>query len=1023
MEEKTDRLNYFWYVRHPKVHAVAGIDDLSKISSYSSVLSKTEQSVISTTPIRSEWEPTQYFFIDIDTKEGVDTIINGIDKLFHKCKYLRTMQPSFSGKLHFTAVNSCKCDSPTIWVQTYCYMLSSLLENIKQLFGIDYYNMKDENDKYVVDMHNAKWDQLLFVSKHDIYYSPYQDEYSEQIIYSSNFIRNADKLSKEEYDELPTQRKRYLDSIKYLEEHYSRFFKTCENEIKDAEIVKEMSDKISNANELLYPNISKIKVDRNYVIGNYRGNDIRWRISVIANLIDPEHAKEWCDKYFYYDGNKSIWQKLSSREDKNICNITILNHLERIGLVKQKKQSLDPSKFGIILNDTEYLSDRKDEILKFIDDNHICEIVSPTGTGKTTLIENVIAPHFKRIFVVTPMNSTNTLYKFKCVCSCCCVKENGMMETLEEREQRNLRYIFSKDSLVMNVNQFVKYFESIEGQNVPIIFDEAHTCFTEQTYRYEIMKDFIDCLKNYNGRIIMMTATQTIENQYIEADVLKIGKERTNVNINFKYLTYGMGNIINEEMNILKNKDYINNYDHICFFDNVNATNLEAYCNVQFGKDKFCVLRKREQESDDYKFVIDHEVLQKKIIICTCVAFQGLNFKNTDKILCVVPFVQDETFKQTIVQICGRFRIGETKALVLGQIKQNNMNFELTVTDKIQNICKQQGMLFCKPDELSDDYKLDMFKYQDYLHNNCGMLQTIDYLQENVDTNLKFNYVDYTSPKQYKNEEQKQIENSFIMDVKNGTFRSKEYTHWYEKELRDYLQDKIIDLKNLNIGLKLHDETIGYLLSIRPNSMKIKNCIDRIFDDYKNYKMTNVENMSYNLEKLREYLRNNVVSKKKGSSKLDIVVSRFFKYKEKELTEQYNLMVWLDLKSLEKNESEFEVNPELLFDVQFNDVDPGILENRKFNNDYREFYDKMWLERKNTQMKNIVETSKDVKQNAGKAGGLKGGKNGGKIGSPKKTVIFWENKKIYNSVSEMCGDLGHNISWASKNKHLWAKIE
>ena len=1013
---KFQTLPYYWYIRKPIAGSYAGIEEIETIRRkyIGPFTAKTDLPCISILPVRcGGWVPSQYFFFDIDTTVGVDTIIENRDLLFNKARFIRTIQKSSSKNLHITAVGPHKYDIENAWKTDYCIYFSALLEIIKKLFNIDYYNMtktkilSDGTTQQipVVDMHNAGKDQLFFVSYNTVYYSPYQDEYSEQ------------KFSDTDIDK--------------LHELYPKLFNVIASEEQDTNIRKDLSNALMKDVELLYPdNFQKIKIDSKYIIKTgkyvYSGNDIRWRISNIANKYFDKQidAKQWCDKHFYFENGKSIWQKLSSKDIP--ISGPVLNELYKIGVAFQKQKIVDTGKFNIVLKESEYLSDYKEDILNFVKDNPKCEIVSPTGSGKTTLIGECLIEHFGNAVIVNPMNSTNSLYNeynVKCVSSHRIVDEFGRVESKAEREERNIKYIFSGGNLVMIVNQLINYQDMLEGR--PLIIDEAHTLFTDLIFRYDVMNKMKELIKRWNGPVILMTATPTIENQYIDAKILNIAKIRSNVHVDLDYLSYGLSNVINEEFKILSDPDIVDNYDHIIIFDNKNSKPLRMFIETKYGLDKLCILRKSEQNSDNYNNVISNQCIDKKFTICTSVAFQGLNFKNTDKLYAITVFDELETFKQTIVQIGGRFRCGQTYMKIFAQIREHKKDNKYEISDLFNKLCLKNGLQDCVSKNILTEHPEAILNIQEYLKDECTMLKLIDYIIENLDSKMEFHYIDYTSPKRYKPEEIKEYNAIFIRDLKSGSWSDEKYKIGYLKDLQCEMWNIIMQIKDKDLKMNISSNTFGRICENRPYNMEIINCLNIVGDDYIEYNTTNYENMLNRYNRLNDWMKSDdAVKIKKSKHPVDRGIWMEFNNLRKKIYRQMYFIKFMEDNYkvnnivVENNVEDNIVNANNwndLFDTNFK-VNSNGENNILFNKLCIEFYEKCLGNSRKRQMKALAlgRTSEHQKD---------AGKIGGKIGSPKKKVKYLPTGKIYDSAGEMCKDLGHSITWASKHKDLWVVIK
>ena len=82
---------------------ILSLDELVNYLPAKTIL-KEDQPALCTTSTRGQFSPTNLFFIDIDSKEKVDEIINGRSELFKYSPNILFIQKSYSGKLHICCI-------------------------------------------------------------------------------------------------------------------------------------------------------------------------------------------------------------------------------------------------------------------------------------------------------------------------------------------------------------------------------------------------------------------------------------------------------------------------------------------------------------------------------------------------------------------------------------------------------------------------------------------------------------------------------------------------------------------------------------------------------------------------------------------------------------------------------------------------------------------------------------------------------------------------------------------------------
>lgn len=373
-------------------------------------------------------------------------------------------------------------------------------------------------------------------------------------------------------------------------------------------------------------NISKICIDRYFKIGKYKGNDIRFRISIIADKIFGENAKSFCDKYFYYENGKSIYTRYSSA---NTINPLIYKWLVKNGYIVESHQALIEN----------WISEFANEITDEISKNNLLEIIAPTGTGKTTFINENLAHHFNSV-VIVPFNVTNKLY-------------NKLFEV-------NAAYIGEipdNKPLVMVWDQAIKHWDKIKDRH--LIIDEADRLFFDRTYRDSAIKLILK-IKENNSHTTFITATPAGESELFNMKLIRYFKKRDYVSLDIKTTK----NTDWAEYNYIKNCIDNNYYDRVVLLDDMNARKIYEKLVSEGYANEISYIRSSTKDTEDFINLRETELLTKRITICTCIAFTGLNFKNTkERILVVGSINLGQTTSNEIVQQVGRIRQSHVKGV------------------------------------------------------------------------------------------------------------------------------------------------------------------------------------------------------------------------------------------------------------------------------------------------------------------------------------------------------------------------
>lgn len=462
--------------------------------------------------------------------------------------------------------------------------LAIIAQLIERHLGINLLKMGDN----VLDTHNTNLYQRF-----NLFYSTFK--YNERAV---EF--DLDKISFEDLEKLVMKYKLTLDTT------VTRTIAAVSQNMKMGDTSK------------------RICVDRNLKIGPYKGNDIRFRISIIATKLFGDNAKYFCDKYFYYENNKSIYTHYPSG---NTENPLIKKWLIENGFIEENNEREVEN----------WLTEYKDEIVKEISKNKKLEIVAPTGCGKTTLINDYLAKELNAV-VIVPFNVTNKLY-----------------DKLVEVNANYGGKLPENKPIVMIWDQAIKHWEVIKHRQ--ILVDEAHTLFFDRNYRDAAIK-LIN--KLVDAKVTFITATPAGEGKLFKAKTIRYFKKRKFINLNIK----AVANIEWAQYNYVKKCLDNNWYDRIVILDDNSAKKLWEKFNIEgYGCD-ICYIRADQKDSTDFIDLRESELLKKKLTICTCIAYNGLNFKNKDENILVIGSIkQGQTTSCEIIQQIGRIRDSKVHGL------------------------------------------------------------------------------------------------------------------------------------------------------------------------------------------------------------------------------------------------------------------------------------------------------------------------------------------------------------------------
>ena len=579
-------------------------DDLEKVRA-AAVGKKKENLPVLTTyrGVRGEYKPSNIFFVDIDTKEGVDKIIANPEKLFDNFRNIYFIQKSYSGKLHICGIFAEEIETAEDWSYMTRIYTAATLYVIKNIYGIDYSKIDDG-----IDDHAFKYSQLLYVSAENIFFN--------DALNPITFPEENKTQLFEEYPTLkPTKKETKTSRTGDLQSNY------------------ECGD-----------STNRICIDRNFKIGELSGNDVRWRISKIAAELFGDDAKKWCDERFYYGNGLSIFSNV--RGDIGI-NHLVLNWLVANNYITIKEKTEEPqteSNYVEVFMENPYLSSYVDTICDYIQKENVLTVYAPTGAGKTTCISGCvknennrsikickgIVDSYPNSVILVPFNVTNNLYDSMNIIS----------------SENNNEYKPGKPN-VMIWDQFNKISSSINPDIV--IVDESHTLFLDRSYRNSAVAT-INTLYTYlqkGIKVVFVSATPAGEIKIFNSFVLRF-KKKDERNVKITFCT------VNDTFTSILKDIRRGGFDKICVFSDRDAKMLYANC-LSEGIDNMTIYH------SDFRKNVDQlrrdEKINNRISFLTCIAFNGLNVRNEgEKILIDIRMTQGETTYNEIIQIIGRFR-------------------------------------------------------------------------------------------------------------------------------------------------------------------------------------------------------------------------------------------------------------------------------------------------------------------------------------------------------------------------------
>ena len=558
-------------------------------------------------------------FVDIDHIPStlVDDIFDKFDDINFECNsaiigcqksssYYRRPGTDDTGVHFFLASRPC---NGLDYVKFSSYALVLVALAIKKVLGVDVrkYGGKDK----VLDTSSCKISQRSF-----LYHSDYR--------YNETVIPIADGT----YD---------LNSST-LKNEYPELFKFTTEEFEEVDL---SGTKVSGKVE------GKIQLDysKECIISNFL-SAVGWEQGrVLQTLLDidsrdrqkylSDHGMS-LEKHFKQiirtsQSHKNLSEKQKERAVRLLLACGVIVEENRTENIEKQEENRITR---IEMDDDKFMSDYVDKVEKFIAKEQVLTISAPTGTGKTTMLEKLTKKYHKNSVILVPFNVTNKLYAWSSIVS-------SESESSFEPGKIN----------TMVWDQFVKHYNEIENSPTDVIFvDESHTLFLDRTYRDSAVQVWgkFQMWMQRGKKIVFISATPAGEIQKLNSRVLKfVKKDDRDVKVNILYT--------NDTLSSLE-RDLRNNFfDRVCVFSDRDVKILYArLCADGLSHDARIYHSLWRENVEELK---KNERLDHRMNLLTCIAFNGLNIRNTGEKICIsMRYTEGDTTLNEIIQIVGRFR-------------------------------------------------------------------------------------------------------------------------------------------------------------------------------------------------------------------------------------------------------------------------------------------------------------------------------------------------------------------------------
>lgn len=590
-------------------------------------------------------------FGDIDhlSKEDSLKIFNSFDELCRLCPPLLTMFFSWSGNLHLVFCHHEPLVKQRYRIEASKYMMW-IAEAITRTTGID---MKAAN---VIDYHSTNIKQQMFLApKPDFVEGPnfrWNDNCDPWIILSESDTENLCKLynlsftndnSKAKTEVVFTGLSNVDDGFIDITEHvdYNTRWRIWGGlvQIFGHEGMDKVLEEWKKTTDKIY------RYEQEHGLNGHKTNDYF------------EEYKKWLDTENWLD------VKLMRKFGYNVQGSETIN----TEIQFQNTETICKEGNGIKVEN--YITEHIEAIKAEIDTHNCICIEGGTGIGKSVLIGQ-LAEHYIGI-VATPFRSMKNVYA------------NDKIIDVNQNDE------FSEGSPCVMTYDRLALLKDKKLIGRVIFIDESHILFCDRIYRdalVRLMAKLKRLLEKKSVRVVLVSATPLGETKLLGCEkVLSFWKERPYIN-GVVWRTNNvrrLGEIICN--NFITNKEH--KFDRLVVFSNTFARMVYDNNLLQMGdkvKDMIAILHNDYRYTGDLKRITDSEFLDRRITLCTSLAFNGLNFKNeNENIMVVIDYCVGSDMPWKIIQSIGRLRKSNVTFIIL--VNELSIESTFSLDQKVEN--------------------------------------------------------------------------------------------------------------------------------------------------------------------------------------------------------------------------------------------------------------------------------------------------------------------------------------------------
>lgn len=426
------------------------------------------------------------------------------------------------------------------------------------------------------------------------------------------------------------------NDIKHLTETYKSWF---EESKPNKDLAPVEIDPTQLVNYDYFNTDVKLTIDKTFKVAGYSGNELRWRIGrELYYLLGSEDAAlAFCEEHFTNHKEIKIYTKYPE-------NRIVKNWL----LTTFHKTVIDNTPKTLV---KDYLTEYYDDIKDLYNQNKRILIKAPTGTGKSVLTKR-LANEYNAV-VIVPFNTMLELYTKD-------EPELGLQGLLEVSSS-SLNAYTTERPVVMVWDQAMKY----DLTDRLVISDETHQWFNDRTFRQSAVKT-LDAAKHWK-KLICISATPSGEQFTLQLPVFEFYKERKNIKTVICHADQP-GEYIQEVLKTYKLSKTTTKYSRVCIFTDMYAKRLYE------NNPDSVLIHSCMKGSKEFVELLKNELIPWDITILTSLAFNGLNFLNSENetILVIVDCEEGKDTANKIIQAAGRFRKANVELLVMFKNKKSD---------------------------------------------------------------------------------------------------------------------------------------------------------------------------------------------------------------------------------------------------------------------------------------------------------------------------------------------------------------